>query len=295
MKEVKFEEFQAFLDITKAADDTSDSDIFIIAVEDISEDVAAQLDLFRNEFYEVNFITQLYNFQFAIDGQRYRPQGEPYACFIAPNQLQSYKRLDEDKEVTGHIIFFSKIIHQILAKMGVVSHFFKREFESYYQLTTQEYQEINTWVQLAHQEFKKQTPNNDIILSCLLAIILTKAKNMLAPVKSAIASRPHEITDLFLSLIEQHYTRKNVQFYADEMALTPKQLNVITKQVLGKTALRVIQEATVEKAKAFIVQSNYTFSEIAYQLGFDELSNFSRLFKRITGDSPNVFKAACLK
>ena len=96
-------------------------------------------------------------------------------------------------------------------------------------------------------------------------------------------------------MLEQHYTRKNVQFYADEMALTPKQLNVITKQVLGKTALRVIQEATVEKAKAFIVQSNYTFSEIAYQLGFDELSNFSRLFKRITGDSPNVFKAACLK
>jgi len=295
MKETNFKEYQAFLETVQLTQATSDLDIIILGKGDISNNAKDQLDLFRNEFYEISFLTQQKGLQFAIDGQLYQPKGEPYICFVAPNQLQSYKIIGEDADAEGYMIFFSKAIYQSLVKMGVVSHFFKREFESYYQLTSEEYQILEFWHQLAYQEFKQRSPHLQQVLCNLLAIIFTKASTILTPTKSAIASRPHEITDHFLNLIEQHYTRKNVQFYADEMALTPKQLNVITKQVLGKTALKVIQEATIEKAQAFILQSTETFSEIAYRLGFDELSNFSRLFKRITGHSPNAFRTSRLK
>ncbi|OJJ18464.1 hypothetical protein BKI52_22885 [marine bacterium AO1-C] len=295
MKETNFKEYQTFLETTQLTQTTSSLDIIILGKGDISANPKEQLDLFRNEFYEISFLTQQYGLQFAIDGQLYQPKGEPYICFVAPNQLQSYKIVGEDKDADGYIIFFSKMIYQSLVKMGAINHFFKREFESYYQLTNEEYKELEFWHQLAYKEFKTQPAHLQMVLCNLLAIIFAKAKTILTPTKSAIASRPHEITDLFLHLIEEHYTRKNVQFYADEMALTPKQLNAITKQVLGKTALRVIQEATIEKAQAFILQSTETFSEIAYRLGFDELSNFSRLFKRITGHSPNVFRASRLK
>lgn len=295
MKETNFKEYQTFLETIQFTQATSSLDILILGKEDVAENPKDQLDLYRNEFYEITLLTQQRGLQFAIDGQLYQPKGEPYICFVAPNQLQSYKVIGDDKEVDGYIVYFSKEIYQSLVKMGVMNDFFKREFESYYQLTLEEYQMLEFWHRLAYKEFKTKSTHLQTILCNLLAIIFTKAKTILAPTKSAIASRPHEITDHFLHLIEQHYTRKNVQFYADEMALTPKQLNVITKQVLGKTALRVIQEATIDKAKAFILQSNNTFSEIAYRLGFDELSNFSRLFKRITGNSPNAFKASCLK
>lgn len=296
MQEVNFKEYHSFLETIKFSETKSDLDIMILGVNDISIDTAlSQLDLFRNEFYEITLVTNQSQFKFAIDGKLYHPKGEPYVCFVAPNQLQSYKSLGHDQEIEGYIIYFSKVIYHTLIKLGAVNSFFKREFESYYQLTTQEYQDLVTWLHLAYQEFKGQQLTAKTVISNLLAIFLTKAKATLTETKSALASRPHEITDHFLALIDQHYANKNVRFYADEMALTPKQLNTITKQTLGKTALKVIQEAIVEKAKAFILQSNHTLSEVAYLLGFDELSNFSRLFKRITGHSPNAFRAQSLK
>ena len=291
MKETNFKAYRNFLDAVQFIRTSSELDIIILGKEDVSGTIREQLDLYRNEFYEITLVTGQSEAQFAIDGQRYHPKGEPYICFVAPNQLQSYKMLGDVVGTDGYMIFFSKVIHELLVKMGAMSHFFKREFESYYQLSAEEYQILAFWLRLAHQEYHQASPPSQEIACNLLAVMLHKAKKILLPTKSALASRPNEVTDHFLDLISQHYTHKNVQFYADEMALTARQLNVVTKQTLGKTALKVIQEATIEKAKALILQSNYTISEILYQLGFDELSKFSRLFKRITGHSPNTFKA----
>jgi AraC-like DNA-binding protein len=46
----------------------------------------------------------------------------------------------------------------------------------------------------------------------------------------------------------------------------------------------------VNKAKSLLWGTNYTVSEIAYKLGFEHPSHFTRVFKSKTGKSPRAYR-----
>jgi len=46
----------------------------------------------------------------------------------------------------------------------------------------------------------------------------------------------------------------------------------------------------VEKAKSLLPNLNLRVSEIGYEVGFRSLTHFNRLFKRITGLSPTMYR-----
>ena len=50
----------------------------------------------------------------------------------------------------------------------------------------------------------------------------------------------------------------------------------------------------IAEAKNKLIGKDQSVSEIAYALGFENLSYFSRLFKKEVGMSPNVFKKQIL-
>jgi AraC-like DNA-binding protein len=46
----------------------------------------------------------------------------------------------------------------------------------------------------------------------------------------------------------------------------------------------------VEKAKTLLLDPNRRVSEIAYDIGFQSLTHFNRVFKAITGQSPSGYR-----
>jgi AraC-like DNA-binding protein len=66
------------------------------------------------------------------------------------------------------------------------------------------------------------------------------------------------------------------------------------KQESGKTALEHIHIYLISEAKNKLIGDEKSISEIAYALGFENISYFSRLFKKQVGISPNVFKKQLL-
>lgn len=60
----------------------------------------------------------------------------------------------------------------------------------------------------------------------------------------------------------------------------------------GVTYKQLLDETRHELAMQYIHESRSSVSEIAYLLGFSEVSNFSRAFKRWTGASPTEFRLA---
>jgi AraC-like DNA-binding protein len=46
----------------------------------------------------------------------------------------------------------------------------------------------------------------------------------------------------------------------------------------------------VEKAKNLLLNPNYRVSEIAYEIGFQSLTHFNRVFKKIAGQSPTEYR-----
>ncbi|MBU2938783.1 helix-turn-helix domain-containing protein [Lacinutrix sp. C3R15] len=95
----------------------------------------------------------------------------------------------------------------------------------------------------------------------------------------------------FLELMEATFLREtNTSYYASEIGISSKRLNQILKEKLNLTAKQIIQQRQITEAKRSLVKGEITTKELAFQLGFDSLSSFSRFFKKNVGVSPSVFK-----
>jgi AraC family transcriptional activator of pobA len=81
-----------------------------------------------------------------------------------------------------------------------------------------------------------------------------------------------------------------VSVLASQLSISPRYLSDMLKQETGKTAIDLIHIYLVNEAKNRLTGHDQNISEIAYELGFENLPYFSRLFKKETGVSPNQFK-----
>ena len=94
-----------------------------------------------------------------------------------------------------------------------------------------------------------------------------------------------------LDLIEMNYIEhRDVCFYSEKMSMSDKVVNDISKKVLGKTVKDIIQDRLVLEIKREIASGIKTFKELAFHLGFNEPSYFTRFFKQKTGLTPEKYR-----
>jgi AraC-like DNA-binding protein/ligand-binding sensor protein len=64
------------------------------------------------------------------------------------------------------------------------------------------------------------------------------------------------------------------------------------KKATGLTFTDYLSRVRVEKAKALLLNPHLRISEIAYDVGFQSLTHFNRMFRKIVGQSPTVYREA---
>jgi AraC family transcriptional activator of pobA len=95
----------------------------------------------------------------------------------------------------------------------------------------------------------------------------------------------------FLELLQTHISnQKQVSYYADTLHLSPYQLNAITKATLGKTCSEIISGYIILESKRYLLATSSQVTQIALQLGYEDVSYFIRFFKKQTGYSPEAFR-----
>lgn len=86
----------------------------------------------------------------------------------------------------------------------------------------------------------------------------------------------------------------SVTFIADQLFISPRYLSDLLKQETGKTALELIHIFLVSEAKNLLTLGEKGIAEIAYHLGFENASYFTKLFKKQTGMRPLEFRKSQL-
>ncbi len=81
-----------------------------------------------------------------------------------------------------------------------------------------------------------------------------------------------------------------VQYVADRLNISQKYLSSLLKVLTGQSTQQHIHERLIDKAKEKLSTTNLSISEIAYELGFEHLQSFSKLFKTKTNLSPLEFR-----
>jgi AraC family transcriptional regulator, transcriptional activator of pobA len=95
----------------------------------------------------------------------------------------------------------------------------------------------------------------------------------------------------FQQLLEAHFTRwKSVAEYAAQLSVTANHLSVSIKKETGRPASEHIRRRIVQEAKRLVALGDVPLKEVAYQLGFEDVSHFSKLFKRCAGTTFSDFK-----
>lgn len=98
-----------------------------------------------------------------------------------------------------------------------------------------------------------------------------------------------EFINFKLLLQEYKYKEKKVQFYAKKLNVTPKKLNIITQASVHLSAKDFILSAVILEAKKYLKCSDLSTKEVAYTLGFEEPTNFTKFFKKHTNMLPSEF------
>ncbi len=161
-------------------------------------------------------------------------------------------------------------------------------------LVEKEYKEIELLVHLISEEFHaiNDDYSSDIIRN-YIQIMITKLFRIKSK-NNLVIHKNNKYLSMFMELqklIEQEcFNNKKVSFYAKKMGVTTKTLNNVTQSIIHKSAKSYINDIIIIQSKRLIIKSHDTLTEIAYQVGFDEPSNFFKFFRKMEGISPKQFR-----
>lgn len=79
---------------------------------------------------------------------------------------------------------------------------------------------------------------------------------------------------------------------AEREGLTAAGLAKLFHRSIGRSFVQVLHEMRVAHACSLLRETDDTILDIAYQSGFNNLSNFNRVFRRLRDCSPRVYRAA---
>lgn len=91
--------------------------------------------------------------------------------------------------------------------------------------------------------------------------------------------------------VSVHYKEEiRLSQMADLVGMTPTAFSRFFRLRMGRTFTDFLIDTRIGAATRFLVDTSMSVSEICYQSGFNNLSNFNRLFLKKKGCSPTVFR-----
>ncbi len=108
-----------------------------------------------------------------------------------------------------------------------------------------------------------------------------------------------KISMLFLELLERQFPiegshaqvkLKSPSDFATQLAVHVNHLNRAIKETTQKTTSQVIAERILQEAKLMLKFGDWTITEIAEALGFNEVSYFNHFFRKMASTTPKTFR-----
>ncbi len=157
-------------------------------------------------------------------------------------------------------------------------------------LTEKESAIVEKWFDIIGEESTLHASSNNLILQLEVCTFMEELVRMSRSLHGGDIL-PETVRG-YRQLIEQNYCRwHQVTEYADVLGVSANYLNVLTVKHLGQTALSLIHSRLSLETKRQLLTSDKDIAEIAYMLGFNEMSYFTRFFKRMNGKTPSEFKS----
>ena len=141
-------------------------------------------------------------------------------------------------------------------------------------------------------EFGAAYPARALVLRGLCATLLGRAARVVSAQAGLQAhSAESNLLQRFEGLLEAHFREHwRVSDYARALAVSPTHLSRVVRAATGAPASHLIDARIVREARRHLAFTHLQVASIAYTLGYQDPSLFSRVFARVTGRSPRAYR-----
>lgn len=245
-------------------------------------------ELHRHDFFYILIINRGSG-EHEIDFKRYDIKDNSI-FLMRPGQVHS---LNLKADSTGYLIQF-KTDFLYSHNSASQNHLTKLIQYSTYELQPDGFAKIENILFEALKEFEQKEKGYQEVLKANLSIFLIellRQRQEKAVTRASSNTYAQEKLAQFLALIETNInSHKQVSQYVDLLHLSSYQLSAITKSLLDKTPSEIINDYIILEAKRQLLATSNQISQIAYNLGYEDASYFTRFFKKHTNASPEVFR-----
>lgn len=163
-------------------------------------------------------------------------------------------------------------------------------------LTGDEKETLYDLFKKAHNEFQKKNSSREVLLS-YASLILSYTQiyyerqfEARSKVYNKVVADFYKQLDGYINHPDGISQLPSVAYFADKANLSTNYFGDLIKHFTGTTPIGHIHESVIQLAKNKLLKTALSVSEIAYSLGFEYPTYFTRFFRKETGLSPKDFR-----
>ncbi|KAA8475672.1 helix-turn-helix protein [Arcticibacter tournemirensis] len=269
-----------------------------VRLEEFSaESLAATASYSRKDFYKISLVTG--NTSYFYQGTEYRLNGNEWVL-VFTNREVPYRWEVHEGICHGYACMFTEDFLPLHTHLRPADWpVFNGNAQSVFKLNpSDEALFTGLFQKMLDEQTSTYVHKYDLLFLYVLECIHGALKQQPEPEnKSSTAAT--RLANSFKSLLagqfplaypyQQVYLRTPQQF-AEKLAIHTNSLNRALKEATGKTTTQLINERLMMEARALLVHSNWSISQISNSLGFEEATHFARAFRAYSGQSPSSLR-----
>lgn len=214
----------------------------------------------------------------------------PFISFVTQGKIHRIKPLLKDGQCDMWVLRFKS---EFIAETAFSLYASFHDKANISMQSNKCFEKLDTICKIIYDEYQQDAPDLAVIkqlLSALFTMIESERRklNLNDDESKKIQSSTFKN---FLRLLEEHYKEpKDVNFYADKLFMTSRNLNLICQNILQQSVSEIIEIRKLTQAKNLLMSTDKNVAEIGYELGFNEKTYFTHAFKRKAGVTPTEFR-----
>ena len=249
----------------------------------------------RRDFYKIMLVVGDIHMNYADRVISVKKQALFFSNPLIPYNCENLERIE-----TGYYCIFNP---HFFHKFGDLNQYsvFQPGGNHVFELTDEQVVQITAIYKKMFDEINSDYIHKYDVLRNLVFELLHFGMKIQPAAKSdkQLINASQRISTLFLELLERQFpiddTHQKINLrsaseFANQLNIHVNHLNRAVKETTQKTTTEIIAGRILQEAKILLKHSAWTVSEIAYALGFTEVTHFNNFFKKHVQLSPLKFR-----
>jgi AraC-like DNA-binding protein len=156
----------------------------------------------------------------------------------------------------------------------------------------------NAYVKAKLHEMNTESPARRLLKLLDILVFLSTSKDLQPVLSSAFTANSSNDADkidaVFQFILKNYKNEIYIEEIAEKLNMSIASFSRYFKHHTHKTFSNYVTEIRISHACRLLIEGDYSISEICYQSGFENLSNFYRHFKKKTGLIPKEYRCRFL-